>query len=222
MQVEQLSKDVHAKQPVTIVHTGGVDKGTSYVLYTTATLGLGTVLYFKIFRGWSVGDFMYVTRRGLRQGITQVTSGLEALSGKVTDIKTKLQARIAELGRKQDETIAAQAALKQQLSRVGGDVEVTRGQVGQVRRAAWWRLGRGCCAGFARLGHVHARARVPVLAQVVAHAAACLADAVLALLLLPPGCESCPPHCHPPASQPPISPPPADPWPGAGHGGHHV
>eukprot|EP00887_Chlorella_sp_A99_P007145 scaffold2.g7145.t1 len=129
--VEQLARDVHTRQPVTIVHAGSERSG-SYVLYAVLTLGCGTVLYLKFYRGWSVGDLMYVTRRGLRQGLAQVSSGIEALGKTVADVKAKLQARIAELSRKQDETIAAQAALKQQLGRVGADVEVTRGQVGQI------------------------------------------------------------------------------------------
>lgn len=129
--VEQLARDVNSKQQVTVVHAGG-ERASNYLLLSVGGLGVVAVLYLRLVKGWTISDFMWVTRRSLRQGFQQVNSGLEGLSARMADIKAKLQARIAELTRKQDETIVAQAQLKAQLKRVGDDVEVTRGQVGQI------------------------------------------------------------------------------------------
>lgn len=130
--IEQLARDVKsAKQPVAIFHTGG-DRGTSIFVYTVAAAGVGTVVYLTVFRGWRLADLLYVTRRSLREGLATVSQGLDALGVRVHDIRVKLQARMAELARKQDDTIAAQAALKAQLAGVGADVESTRSQVGQI------------------------------------------------------------------------------------------
>ena len=76
-QVEDLSRQVAAtsKQPgVTVVHTGA-DRGGSYILYGSAAAGLGVVLYFRVLRGWTFGDMLYATRRGLRDGLNQVSAG---------------------------------------------------------------------------------------------------------------------------------------------------
>lgn len=47
-------------------------RGVGVVTYTVAAVGVGAVLYLTIFRGWRFADFMYVTRRGLKQGLDQL------------------------------------------------------------------------------------------------------------------------------------------------------
>ena len=47
-------------------------------------------------------------------------------------MKTYLQSQIRALTAKQDQTIAAQAAMKEHLNVVGSDVEATRGEVSEV------------------------------------------------------------------------------------------
>lgn len=79
-QVEDLSRQVAAsgkQQPgaVTVVHTGAGDRTGSYVLYGCTAAGLGVVLYMRVLRGWTFGDMCYATRRGLRDGLQQVSTG---------------------------------------------------------------------------------------------------------------------------------------------------
>lgn len=77
IQVEDLSRQVAAAGkpgPVTVVHTGG-DRGSAYLLYGCTAAGLGAVLYFRVLRGWTFGDMLYATRRGLRDGLAQVSTG---------------------------------------------------------------------------------------------------------------------------------------------------
>lgn len=77
-QVEDLSRQVAAsrQQPVTVVHTGGstASAGT-YVLYGAAGAVLGVVVYYRVFKGWTLGDMLYATRRGLKEGLAQVSAG---------------------------------------------------------------------------------------------------------------------------------------------------
>lgn len=50
-------------------------RGGGYVVAGVAAAGLGVVVYLKLVRGWSVSDFFYVTRRGLKQGLESVNKG---------------------------------------------------------------------------------------------------------------------------------------------------
>lgn len=82
LQVEDLSRQVATsrQQPVTVVHTGGSGTGTgTYVLYGAAGAVLGVVVYYRVFRGWTLGDMLYATRRGLKEGLAQVSTGGAAL-----------------------------------------------------------------------------------------------------------------------------------------------
>lgn len=63
--------------PVTVVHTGS-DRGGAVLLYGCTAAGLGAVLYFRVLRGWTFGDMLYATRRGLRDGLAQVSTGAAA------------------------------------------------------------------------------------------------------------------------------------------------
>lgn len=133
--VEDLSRQVAAsrQQPVTVVHTGGstASAGT-YVLYGAAGAVLGVVVYYRVFKGWTLGDMLYATRRGLKEGLAQVSAGLEQLGSRVAEVRAKLQERIAALMRRQEEMLGAQAEMQAALAGVGRDVEHTRGQVGQI------------------------------------------------------------------------------------------
>ncbi|PRW05903.1 NADH-cytochrome b5 reductase 1 [Chlorella sorokiniana] len=131
--VEDLSRQVAAGQKggVTVVHTGTSTTG-SYVLYGAAAAGLGVVVYFRVLKGWTFGDMLYATRRGLKEGLAQVSTGLEQLGARVADVKARLQERIAQLMKRQEEMLGAQAEMKASLAGVGRDVEHTRGQVGQI------------------------------------------------------------------------------------------
>jgi hypothetical protein len=147
-QVEKLTRDVHAsKQGVTIVQQGD-RSGSSMVLYSAAAIGMSTVLYFTVVRGWSLADMFYVTRRSFKQGVTSLSQGIVALSQRLNEVKQRLEARMAELSHKQDRTIHAQQEMQAQLAAVGQDVEVTRHQVGQVGMG-WGRGGKQCPCVYA-------------------------------------------------------------------------
>lgn len=59
-------------------------------------------------------------------------AGLDAISGRLVELRARLQAKLMELSGKQDETIAAQKVLGEQLRVVGKEVESTCSQVRQV------------------------------------------------------------------------------------------
>lgn len=134
LQVEQLSREVRgASRSVTIVRTD--PSGYSVTFYIITAAGVAGGLYLTLFRGWRLSDLCYVTQRTFRQGVTSLAAGLDTLTTRLNDVKARLQARIAEVSRKQDEAAAAQAAMRAHLAEVGADVEAVRGQVGQVHAA---------------------------------------------------------------------------------------
>lgn len=66
-----------------------------------------------------------------------LVSGLEGLNARLNEVKTRLQAKLAELSGKQDATMAAQRDMKLQLDDVAKDIVNTGSQVRQVRVGGW-------------------------------------------------------------------------------------
>ncbi|PSC68412.1 NADH-cytochrome b5 reductase 1 isoform A [Micractinium conductrix] len=134
--VEDLSRQVAAsrQQAVTVVHTGGSSGSSTgaYLLYGASGVVLGVVVYYRVLKGWTFGDMLYATRRGLKEGLASVTQGMEQLGAQIAQVKARLQERIAHVVRKQEEMLGAQAEMHASLAGVGRDVEHTRGQVGQI------------------------------------------------------------------------------------------
>lgn len=60
---------------------------------------------------------------------------MEGLGQRLTSVKTYLQSQIKALSSKQDQTMAAQAAMQEHLAHVGADVESTRIEVSEVSPA---------------------------------------------------------------------------------------
>jgi len=89
-------------------------------------------LYLVFGRGWRLGDLGWVTQRAFRQGMTGLSAGIDSLSARLADVKTRLAARIAEVSQKQDEAATATAAMRAHLADVGTDVETVRNQIGQL------------------------------------------------------------------------------------------
>ena len=65
----------------------------------------------------------------------------------MTEVRARLQERIAEVVRRQEELMGAQGEMAAQLAGVGRDVEHTRGQVGQVGAGHVCRLPACCPVG---------------------------------------------------------------------------
>ncbi|KAL6782804.1 hypothetical protein ACKKBG_A08175 [Auxenochlorella protothecoides x Auxenochlorella symbiontica] len=130
--VEQLSRDLKSHQQRVMVVQTGNERGAGLTTYAVGIVGVGTVLYLTVVRGWRLGDFLYVTRRGLQQGLGQLHTRLEGLNARLNDVKARLQAKLNELGGKQDATIAAQREMSQRLDEVGRDVTNTGSQVRQI------------------------------------------------------------------------------------------
>ncbi|BDA51119.1 hypothetical protein COCOBI_17-3390 [Coccomyxa sp. Obi] len=128
--VEQLSRDVHRQQGVTISMASNRGNGV-VLLYTVGAAGAGYV-YLRVFKGWRLSDLMYVTRSSLTKSMNTVTAGVDSLSQRLSSMRTFVQQQVASLTKKQDDTLAAQAALEKQVSAVGEDVEDTRSKVDEV------------------------------------------------------------------------------------------
>ncbi|CAK0786024.1 hypothetical protein CVIRNUC_009237 [Coccomyxa viridis] len=128
--VEQLSRDLHRQQGVTI--SMAHNKGNGTVLLYTVGVGGAAYVYLRLFKGWRLSDLMYVTRSSLTRSMSSVTAGVDSLSQRLSSMRNFVQQQITTLTAKQDDTLAAQAALEKQLSAVGDDVEGINSQVGEV------------------------------------------------------------------------------------------
>jgi len=66
------------------------------------------------------------------QSVPCHVTGLDGLGQRLSSVKTYLQGQIKALSGKQDQTMAAQAAMQEHLSHVGVDVENTHAEVSEV------------------------------------------------------------------------------------------
>ncbi|KAG7667130.1 hypothetical protein Ndes2526B_g04367 [Nannochloris sp. 'desiccata'] len=131
--VEQLTREVrNSSNTVTVVHSDSATSFRNTLAFYTAVAATAGALYLVVGRGWRLGDLGWVTQRAFRQGMTGLSAGIDSLSARLADVKTRLAARIAEVSRKQDEAATATAAMRAHLADVGADVETVRNQVGQL------------------------------------------------------------------------------------------
>jgi Protein of unknown function (DUF1664) len=133
LQVEQLTREVRSSSnTVTVVHADSSHSLRNTLALYFAMAASAGALYLVVGRGWRLGDLGWVTQRAFRQGMTGLSTGIDSLSARLADVKTRLAARIAEVSQKQDEAATAAAAMRAHLSDVGADVETVRNQVGQL------------------------------------------------------------------------------------------
>mmetsp|Transcript_19265 Transcript_19265/g.58167 ORF Transcript_19265/g.58167 Transcript_19265/m.58167 type:complete len:398 (-) Transcript_19265:313-1506(-) len=131
--VQNMSTEMSRRQQgITILHTNETRSGMVYYVAVAAT---GGMVYLRYFRGWRFADMMYVTRGSLKASIGHLSDGLGALGDRLTSVKTYLQSQIRTLTTKQDQTMAAQAAMQEHLNVVGRDVEETRYEVSEMHGA---------------------------------------------------------------------------------------
>mmetsp|Transcript_31839 Transcript_31839/g.38526 ORF Transcript_31839/g.38526 Transcript_31839/m.38526 type:complete len:301 (+) Transcript_31839:135-1037(+) len=90
LQVDRLSDEVRrlAARGITVVHSGE-GGGRASSLIVPGAVGLGAAAYCK-WKGYSLSDLMYVTKSGLKSGLTSV-------SATITKVKNELNARIEEV-----------------------------------------------------------------------------------------------------------------------------
>lgn len=137
VQVEQLSREIRSSGNVTIIRDES--KVSQYpqqaLLYSLGTLGVVVTLYLTVGRRWRLSDLYYVTRRAFREGMTSLATGIESVNARLADLKARVQARLIEISRKQDEAAIAQATMSARLVDIGNDVDTVRSQMKEVHSA---------------------------------------------------------------------------------------
>lgn len=136
LQIEDLSREIgrSSRGGVTVVHSNPEQYRNNVLFLLTSAAGI-VALSVGAAWGWRLSDVFYVTQRTFRSGVSSLSDALNTLQNRLSEVKSRLQSRIAEISRKQDESAAVQAAMREQLTRVGTDVEVMQSQVGQVYHA---------------------------------------------------------------------------------------
>lgn len=129
--VQQMSTEMGRRQQgITIVssdHSSGRSAG-----FYLGVVAIGGVLYLRVFRGWKLGDMMYVTRASLDSSVGKLSEGLTSLSEKLASARTYLQAQIRTLTTKQDQAMTVQSAMQDHLNVVGRDVEEARCDIAEM------------------------------------------------------------------------------------------
>mmetsp|Transcript_38150 Transcript_38150/g.97548 ORF Transcript_38150/g.97548 Transcript_38150/m.97548 type:complete len:289 (-) Transcript_38150:213-1079(-) len=130
-QIDQLSRELrrlaggHGRE-VRIVHEGGTSTGARVVQLSVA-LG-GGYLYMRL-RGYTISDFMYVTRASMTRSIDGVSQGIDMLKGRLQGIRAHMQEQLDTLTRKHDESTAE---IKGQIS---DDISLVQSQIAELGNA---------------------------------------------------------------------------------------
>jgi hypothetical protein len=104
--------------------------------YSLGAFGVMVTLgYLTLGRRWRLNDFYYVTRRAFREGMASLATGIESVSARISDLKARVQARLVEISRKQDEAAVAQATMSARIADIGNDVDTVRSQMREVHSA---------------------------------------------------------------------------------------
>lgn len=103
--------------------------------YSLGAFGVMATLYLTLARRWRLTDLYYVTRRAFREGMASLATGIESVNARISDLKTRVQARLIEISRKQDEAAVAQATMSARIADIGNDVDTVRSQMREVHSA---------------------------------------------------------------------------------------
>mmetsp|Transcript_11121 Transcript_11121/g.31516 ORF Transcript_11121/g.31516 Transcript_11121/m.31516 type:complete len:291 (-) Transcript_11121:773-1645(-) len=110
-QVDQLTRELRRlasrsnERQITYI---GAQEGTSAgarVIQLCVLVG-GSYVYLRL-RGYTLQDFMYVTRASLHSTVEAVNTSLESVKGKLQVVRAEIEKRIHELSNKHDQNTAA-------------------------------------------------------------------------------------------------------------------
>jgi len=116
-----LLKSLHDKQQPTVIYAGGGRSGWSTTAGFVVIIG-GVAVYLRFVKGWSLGDFMYVTKASLQNFKDSMQEGVTKLNEQLREATEDLIDKLRNVTSKQDDMLEQQAAMDEQLRLVGDDV----------------------------------------------------------------------------------------------------
>ncbi|ERN01663.1 hypothetical protein AMTRI_Chr10g229370 [Amborella trichopoda] len=138
-QVRRLAQEVREltlSRPVTIINGDSASQGNlaSYIMPAAALGALGYC--YMWWKGLSLSDFMYVTKRNMANAVANVSKQLEQVSAALAYTKRHLTQRLQNLDGKMDEQMEMSKLIKNEvddvksdLSQIGMDIEIIQRMV---------------------------------------------------------------------------------------------
>eukprot|EP00898_Chlorokybus_atmophyticus_P003855 jgi/Chlat1/4470/Chrsp29S04568 len=131
-QVERLQLEMrnmlNTSRSITVVN--GQSRGFAIISVPTV-VALAVVGYMR-WKGYSLGDVMYVTRTHFKAALVSVNSSLEALTTRLNTVRQQLAARLEHLSKRLDSSIEMQCEIKGEVSETKQRVENMAKDLGNV------------------------------------------------------------------------------------------
>lgn len=117
MRLAQEVRQLYGGRQITVVN--GSDHNSNLSSYIIPIAVVGTAGYcYMWWKGWSLSDIMYVTKRNMANAVSSFTKQLEQVSAAVAAAKKHLTQRMEKLNDKLDEQKAVTGAIKFEVSEV--------------------------------------------------------------------------------------------------------
>ncbi|KAH9615807.1 hypothetical protein KSS87_003745 [Heliosperma pusillum] len=130
-QVNSLRQELQllaSSRPVTIVTSRGTGGSRVGVIIVIVVLGYGYVWW----KGWKLPDFMFATKRGLKDACNSVSAELDKVFRSIKLTRNSLSSTLDESSRKYDEIVASTIITKDEVTDVGGKVSKFSGDIQSV------------------------------------------------------------------------------------------
>lgn len=127
LQVQRLTQELRSlasfpRADLTVVQ-GGSGSGVSVTTFTFSVAVVGAVSYGCLkWRGYSFGDVMYVTRKGMSDAVASMGKQLEHVSAALSSTRKHMNQRLDTVNSKLDDTIVVTGLIKDQVEEVKGTV----------------------------------------------------------------------------------------------------
>ena len=123
LQVKRLAQELRSlassSRTVTVVQAGNGGSGVSFTTYVLPAAVVGAVTYgYMKWKGFSFGDIMYVTRKGMNNAVEQMGKQLEHVSAALTSTRKHMNLRLDTVSSKLDDSVVITGLIKNQVEEV--------------------------------------------------------------------------------------------------------
>jgi hypothetical protein len=138
LQVQRLTQELYklasSSRTVTVVQAGS-GSGMSITSFILPAAVVGTVSYgYMWWRGFSFGDVMYVTRKGMNNAVSGVGKQLEHVSAALSSTRKHMNQRLDSVNSKLDDSVVITGLIKDQVEEVKGTVGRSIHEIEDVNR----------------------------------------------------------------------------------------
>lgn len=127
LQVKRLAQELRSlassSRSVTVVQAGNSGSGVSFTTFVLPAAVVGAVSYgYMKWKGFSFGDIMYVTRKGMTSAVDQMGKQLEHVTAALSSTRKGMNQRLDTVNSKLDDSVVMTGLIKDQVEQVKGTV----------------------------------------------------------------------------------------------------